>query len=98
MSKHKHGWKVVGWGQREPQSDDDVDHYWLFGVTLQCACGKEKTREATGSEVRERIEARKCTGCGLLNRKHESQSDCIRELFVRVSSLEAKLERIGNAF
>lgn len=97
-SKHKHDWVVAGWGDREPNGTDDIEYYWHFNVLLRCSCGAEKNREATGSEVRDRIESRRCSGCGLMDRKHDSRDDCIRELFERVCALEGRLDRIGESF
>ena len=95
--KHRHKYdKIVEW-IKAPSHPDDVDVYWHFKVNKSCECGEKRKYDAEPNEVREYIKNLSCSSCGSFNMKHESQSDCIRDLHLRVQFLEDRLEKVCDA-
>ena len=92
--KHRHKYeKIIEWIS-SPSRPDDVSRFWCFSVRRACECGAKHVDDACLSEVEEFIKNSTCSTCGVFNAKHGTQSDCIRDLNLRVRFLEDRLEKV----
>ena len=95
---HRHKFDRVKHWITHPSDPDDLQRYWAFMVVRECDCGATKNSDAEHSEVEDYIKNTTCPTCGkMATVKHETQSDCIRDLHLRVRFLETRLEKICDA-
>ena len=92
---HRHRYeKIIEW-ITWPRDECDVGHY--FSVVGQCECGVSKKRDAELSEVEGYIKDQTCSHCGAYGMKHGTESECIRDLHLRVKFLEDRLNKVCDA-
>ena len=97
VKKHRHKYeKIVEW-IRSPYHPSHTAQYWEFSVKRSCDCGATHVDDASLSEVEEYIKNATCSSCGSFGKKHGSQSDCVRDLHLRVAFLEDRLEKVCDA-
>jgi len=95
-TKHRHKFEKITEWITEPRGPED-DIYWGFTVMRACECGATKMCSSEPSEVEEFIKKLTCSSCGSFGSKHETQSDCIRDLHLRVRFLEGRLNKVCDA-
>lgn len=91
----RHKYDTIKSWINSPSDLDDADRYWCFSIIKECACGKTQKCTATIEDVKEFIKNTTCI-CGIVNSQHKTDTDCMNSLFIRVKSLESKLDKICN--
>lgn len=95
---HRHKYEKITEWITSPTSPDARQYYMSFTVMRACECGDTKRGEPELSEIEEFIEGATCSGCGNMTTvKHGTQSDCIRDLHLRVKFLEDRLNKVCDA-
>jgi len=93
--KHRHDYEKITQWITKPNSPDEK--YAVFQVMRACECGVTQRGYSEVDDVEEFIKNHTCLGCGFTGSKHDSQSDCIHDLQLRVKYLEDRLNQVCDA-